>query len=260
MSQLQALIFDVDGTLAETERDGHRVAFNRAFAAAGLPWEWSVELYGELLEVAGGKERIQFYLDRVSHDPAQSNFTLPDSAGDRVQWVANLHAAKTAHYKQLVREGIIPPRPGVQRLLQEAQTQGVQLAIATTSAPANTIALLETAFAPNAPSWFEVIAAGDIVPAKKPAPDIYLYVLQALNLDPQRCLVIEDSPQGLQAALQAGLKTVVTVNNYTRHYDFSGATLILNHLGEPDRPFEVIAGTVGDSTYFDLALAETLLD
>jgi HAD superfamily hydrolase (TIGR01509 family) len=259
MPQLQALIFDVDGTLAETERDGHRIAFNRAFAEAGLPWEWSVELYGELLEIAGGKERIQFYLDRVSGASSLPNFKPPSAISDRTQWIAALHAAKTAHYKQLVREGIIPPRPGVQRLLQAAQRQGVRLAIATTSTPANTIALLETAFAANAPSWFEVIAAGDIVPAKKPAPDIYCYVLQALNLEPQHCLVIEDSPQGLQAALQAGLKTVVTVNNYTRHYDFSGATLVLDHLGEPDQPFEAIGGEVGDFTYFDLALAETLL-
>ncbi|WAL60693.1 HAD family hydrolase [Thermocoleostomius sinensis] len=263
MPHLQALIFDVDGTLAETERDGHRVAFNRAFAEAGLPWEWSIELYGDLLEVAGGKERIQFYLDCVSaapiQSPTQSNVVLPRSGGDRIRWITALHTAKISHYKQLLREGIIPPRPGVQRLLQQARSQGVQLAIATTSAPDNAIALLETAFAPNAPSWFEVIAAGDIVPAKKPAPDIYYYVLQALNLEPQHCLVIEDSPQGLQAALKAGLKTVVTVNNYTRHHDFSGAALVLDHLGEPDCPFEVIAGNAGDFTYFDVALAEWLL-
>lgn len=255
MPQLQALIFDVDGTLAETERDGHRLAFNRAFAAANLDWDWSIDLYGELLEVAGGKERIQFYLDR--YHPV---FQPPEAAvGDLKSWIAALHQAKTAHYKQLLTEGVIPVRPGVRRLLQEARAQGVRLAIATTSAPENAIVLLETAIAPDAQSWFEVLAAGDIVPAKKPAPDIYFYVLQAMQLDPQACLVIEDSPQGLQAALQAGLKTIVTVNDYTRHQDFSGATLILNHLGEPDRPFEVRAGDAGETTYFDLALANTLL-
>lgn len=253
MPQLQALIFDVDGTLAETERHGHRLAFNRAFAAANLDWDWSIDLYGELLEVAGGKERIQFYLDRY-HPGFQPSGA---AVGDLKSWIAGLHQAKTAHYKQLLTEGVIPARPGVRRLLQEAQAQGVRLAIATTSAPENAIVLLETAIAPDAQNWFEVLAAGDIVPTKKPAPDIYFYVLQAMQLDPQACLVIEDSPQGLQAALQTGLKTIVTVNDYTRHQDFSGATLILNHLGEPDRPFEVMSGDAGEATYFDLALAST---
>lgn len=255
MPQLQALIFDVDGTLAETERDGHRVAFNQAFAAAALDWDWSVDLYGELLEIAGGKERIQFYLDRY-----YPQFQPTDATGrDAKQWIAELHQAKTTHYKQLLTAGSIPARPGVKRLLHEARQQGVRLAIATTSAPDNAIALLETALGPSAVSWFDVLAAGDIVPAKKPAPDIYFYVLQAMELEPERCLVIEDSQQGLQAALQAGLKTVVTVNDYTRHQNFSGASLVLNHLGDSDRPFEVIAGDVGNATYFDLALAETLL-
>ena len=254
MPQLQALIFDVDGTLAETERDGHRIAFNQAFADATLDWDWSVELYGELLEIAGGKERIQFYLDRYY---PQFQPVDPD-IHDLKHWIATLHQAKTTHYKQLLTAGSIPARPGVKRLLQEARQQGVRLAIATTSAPDNAIALLETALDPSAPSWFDVLAAGDIVPAKKPAPDIYFYVLQAMDLDPECCLVIEDSQQGLQAALQAGLKTVVTVNGYTCQHNFSGATLVLNHLGESDRPFEVIAGDVGNATYFDLNLAEML--
>ncbi|HEY9660552.1 MAG TPA: HAD family hydrolase [Allocoleopsis sp.] len=255
MPQLQALIFDVDGTLAETERDGHRIAFNRAFAAAGLDWDWSIEQYGELLEVAGGKERIRFYLDR--HVP---NFNPPNHwQQDLTAHIADLHRAKTAHYRQLLSEGIISLRPGVKRLLRQARQAGVRLAIATTSAPDNVLALLSTALAPDAASWFEVIAAGDIVPAKKPAPDVYCYVLEAMVLKPDNCLVIEDSYQGLQAALQAGLSTVVTVNNYTQHQDFTGATLVLNHLGEPDDPFRSIAGNCGAATHFDLALAEQLL-
>jgi HAD superfamily hydrolase (TIGR01509 family) len=257
-AQLQALIFDVDGTLAETERDGHRLAFNRAFEAAALDWDWSIDLYGELLEIAGGKERIQFYLDRYV-----PGFQLPDQTADLKSWIAALHQAKTMHYKQLLTEGLIPVRPGVKRLLQEARHQGVRLAIATTSAPDNAIGLLETALGPDAPHWFEVIAAGDMVPAKKPAPDIYLYVLQAMQLDPSHCLVIEDSQQGLQAALQAGLTTVITVNPYTRHQDFTGAALVLSDLGEPHQPFQVIAGEWSapnpDPTYFDLALARTIV-
>lgn len=255
MPQLQALIFDVDGTLAETERDGHRIAFNRAFAAAGLDWDWSIEQYGELLEVAGGKERIRFYLDR--HVP---NFIPPVNwQQDLAAHIADLHRAKTAHYRQLLSEGIISPRPGVERLLNQAREAGVRLAIATTSAPDNVLALLSTALAPDAASWFEVIAAGDMVPAKKPAPDVYFYALEAMGLKPEQCLVIEDSHQGLQAALQAGLSTVVTVNNYTQHQDFTGAALVLNHLGEPDYPFTPIAGNSHTATYFDLALAEQLL-
>lgn len=247
---LRAIIFDVDGTLADTERDGHRIAFNRAFTAANLDWEWVVELYGELLEVAGGKERIRYYLDKYRPD-----FQPPD---DLDGLIALLHAAKTQHYQQILADGGIPLRPGVKRLLEEAMQQGIRLAIATTSAPGNTSALLSTAIAPEAPSWFEVIAAGDIVTAKKPAPDIYHYVLQVMQLQPEDCLVIEDSHQGLMAAMGAGLKTAITVNGYTRRHDFTGAALVVDCLGEPDQPFTVLAGDAGDATYFDVAIARLL--
>lgn len=251
MGQLQALIFDVDGTLADTERDGHRVAFNRAFAEAGLTWEWSVELYGELLAIAGGKERIRFYMDRD-----RPGWFAPDNLNE---WIAGLHTSKTAHYKQLLTENIIPLRSGVRRVITEARQQGIRLAIATTSAPENVMALLETALAPDSPDWFEIIAAGDIVPAKKPAPDVYQYVLEQLQLDPQHCLVIEDSPQGLKAALGANLPVVITVNGYTRHHTFPGAQLVIDQLGEPDLPFVAIAGDAHSATYFDVALADRLL-
>lgn len=175
---LHALIFDVDGTLADTERDGHRVSFNRAFASARLDWDWSVELYGELLAVTGGKERIRFYINQY-----KPQFEPP---ADLDKFIANLHAAKTEHYKQLIATGAIPLRPGVKRLIEEARTQKMRLAIATTTALPNVIALLQHAIAPDAPEWFEVIAAGDIVPEKKPAPDIYYYVLQAMNLSAHR--------------------------------------------------------------------------
>jgi len=255
MPQLQALIFDIDGTVAETERDGHRLAFNRAFAAVNLDWDWSIDLYGKLLDIAGGKERIQFYIEQYSPE-----FQVADLGSCELeQWIAELHHAKNTHYQKLLAAGSIPVRPGVRRVLQEAREQGVRLAIATTSAPDNAIVLLETALGSNAQNWFEVLAAGDVVSAKKPAPDIYFYVLQAMELNPENCLVVEDSQQGLQAALQAGLKTVVTVNDYTCNQNFSGATLVLNHLGEPNQPFEVIAGDAGNATYFDLALAKALL-
>lgn len=245
MTKLRALIFDVDGTLADTERNGHRVAFNRAFAEAGLNWDWSIDLYGELLSVAGGKERISFYIQQYC-----PNFSIPSD-----NFIADLHANKIKHYRQLLSEGIIPLRPGVKRLIQEAHQEGIRLAIATTSALPNVISLLEN----NLDSaWFEIIAAGDIVPAKKPAPDIYNYVLEKMNLAPQDCLVIEDSHHGLQAATQANLPTIVTFNEYTKNHDFSTALLVLNHLGEPNLPFSIKAGNAKDANYVDLAMLDEL--
>jgi HAD superfamily hydrolase (TIGR01509 family) len=250
MSKLQALIFDVDGTMADTERDGHRVAFNRAFAEAGLDWDWSVDLYGELLAVTGGKERMQFYLDRYRPD-----FERP---ANLKELIANLHAAKTDHYTQLLSEGSIPLRPGVRRLLEEARQADLRLAIATTTTPANVTALLEYALAPGSSSWFEVIAAGDIVPAKKPAPDIYVYTLEKMGLNPWDCLVFEDSQNGLVSAQKANLPTVVTINDYTHDHDFTGALLVLDSLGEPGQPYQVIHGQTGGRAYFDLELAQQL--
>ncbi len=246
MALPQALIFDVDGTLADTEKDGHRVAFNRAFAAAGLDWDWSVAVYGDLLSVTGGKERILHYIDQYSpRYPAQS---------DRKAWIAGLHQAKTAHYKELLAAGTIPLRPGVKRLLDEARSAGLRLAIATTTTPDNVYALLENALAPGSADWFEVIAAGDIVPAKKPAPDIYHYALEKMNLPAAACLAFEDSYNGIQSAVQAGLKTVITWNDYTRDHDFTGAAIVLSDLGEPTVPFQVIQGDSAGQSYFNLAL------
>jgi HAD superfamily hydrolase (TIGR01509 family) len=250
MSELRALIFDIDGTLAETEKDGHRVAFNRAFAEAGLDWEWSVALYGELLEIAGGKERIRFYINNY-----QPYLTKPTNMDE---FIAKLHAAKNQHYQQLIKLGVIPLRPGVKRLLQEARTNGLRLAIATTAALANVTALLEHTLAPDALEWFEVIAAGDIVPAKKPAPDIYQYVLEKMRLSAQESLAIEDSLHGLQAATGAGIKTVVTINDYTLRQDFAGAELVVSHLGEPELPFVAIAGQANNKSYLDLELLRQL--
>lgn len=236
---LQALIFDVDGTLANTE-DGHRIAFNRAFSQQGLDWHWSIELYGELLAVSGGKERIKYYIDR--YDPS-----LPpiDNLSD---FITLLHQLKNQYYQALLQQGAIPLRPGVKRLITEAR-QKLRLAIATTSALPNAMMLLQKNLNPN---WFEVIAAGDIVPRKKPAPDIYHYVLKQMNLAADNCLAIEDSLHGFQAATDAGIKAIVTVNNYTQKQNFDSAALVVNHLGEPNNPTIFIKGKTANTDYITL--------
>ena len=237
MSRLTTLLFDVDGTLAETE-EIHRKAFNRAFQQAGLEWHWSQELYAGLLAVTGGKERIRYFLD--THLPG---FEAPT---DMDEYIAALHAAKTDIYTRTVASGEVVMRPGVKRLLAEARQAGLHLGIATTTTPANVTALLRHGLADDAEDWLDVIAAGAVVPNKKPAPDIYFYAMEKLGVSAAECLAFEDSENGLRSAQGAGLCTLVTVSHYSRGQDFSGAALVLDQLGEPDHPFEVLAGDADD--------------
>ncbi len=250
MQNPEALIFDVDGTLADTERDGHRPAFNAAFREEGLDWDWTPELYQELLSVTGGKERIRHYIEHYRP-------MLPD-VEDLDRYIAALHRAKTRYYTEMAARGDIPLRTGVLRLLKEARDAGLRLAIATTTTPENVSALLRPFLGEALEAWFEVIAAGDIVPAKKPAPDIYHHALEELGLAPERCLAFEDSGAGLQAAHGAGLRTVVTVNDYTCDHDFGEALLVLDHFGEPDQPFQVLQGDAGGHRWMSLDLIREL--
>ena len=230
-----AMIFDVDGTLADTERDGHRVAFNKAFTEAGLDWCWSVEQYGKLLRITGGQERMKGYL----LDNPINNIEINDIE----KLIAGLHKQKNRFYDDIVRSGETPLRSGVERLLNEGRQQGVRLAIATTTTRSNVVALLEANLGPDSLGWFEVIATADEVPDKKPSPAVYDYVLDKMGLSASDCLVLEDSQNGLRAAHAANLPTLVTINSYTQGDDLTGAELVIDQFGEPDDSMTVIGGS-----------------
>tara|TARA_B110000503_G_scaffold37701_1_gene61658 strand:+ start:4413 stop:5189 length:777 start_codon:yes stop_codon:yes gene_type:complete len=222
-TELQALIFDVDGTLADTEH-AHLAAFNAAFAIEGLQWRWDEALYTRLLEVSGGKERILHYWREVQPD-------LKDIGGSGVRdTVERLHALKTAAYEEAVQSGVVQLRPGVLRLVEDAYSQRIRLAIATTTSPVNIIVLLRAAIGPDWAHYFMVIEDASTAPLKKPHPQVYLQTLKRLGLSPQACLAFEDSANGLTAALAAGLATVVTPNTFTLHHDFNGALSVRTSL------------------------------
>jgi HAD superfamily hydrolase (TIGR01509 family) len=222
-----ALVFDVDGTLADTE-ELHRQAFNEAFFACGVDWRWGPALYAELLQITGGKERIAEYISRRQ---------MPASERGRLlRLIPQMHAAKTRIYRELVGLGHLRPRAGVVRLMREARAAGVKLAIASTTSPENVESLLSASFGRDAPRWFSAIATGDVVPQKKPAPDIYNLALEKLGVSPGRAIAFEDSAIGVRSAKAAGLFTVATPSLWTIGQDFESADLVLTSLADPDKP------------------------
>ncbi|KAL7543369.1 hypothetical protein ACHAXR_012716 [Thalassiosira sp. AJA248-18] len=223
-SSLEAILFDCDGVLADTERDGHRKAFNIAFKESNIDEEWSEERYGKLLEVGGGKERMTAHWDEVG---------WPDIVPvlGRFDKVMGLHLKKTDLFMKLIDEGAIPLRPGVLRLVDEAIANGVKLAVCSTSNEKAVSNLVSTLMGPERASKFQIFA-GDMVKKKKPAPDVYLMAVDEMNLDKNRCVIIEDSHIGVGSAVAAGISCLVTKSSYTANEDFTGAKMIVNELGD----------------------------
>ena len=252
MPHLKAIIFDVDGTLANTE-EIHRQAFNAAFKEFDLPFQWSVQEYTRLLAISGGKERIYHYLK--SHEIGKKydlNYWHEYSLA--------IHRRKSVIYREMLEAGKIILRSGINRLLDEAREMNIRIAIATCTSFPNVKTLLTLNLGEDALDRFDAIVTCDIVIDKKPSPAVYQFALAELGLTPEYCIAIEDTINGNQAALQAGLKTIITTHAYTIDNDFSGANLILDQLGEPDEPFTVIGGNAFGSSYVDINLLEMHLN
>ncbi len=246
---LRALLFDVDGTLADTE-DTHRRAFNAAFRDLGLSFAWDEAKYAALLDIAGGKERLASYFAHI------------EAPGiDRRRFtglVASLHRRKTERFAELVATGGSPLRPGIARLIGEAERAEVLVGIASTTTPANVAALLRAELGPRAEARFAVIACGDRVAAKKPAPDVYRLALSSLGVDAAEAVAFEDSAQGVRAAKTAGLFTVVTPTRWTLGQDLGAADVVLPHLGDPDLPLEGEDAVLAGGAFVTLAALKAL--
>ena len=246
---IKALIFDVDGTIADTE-ETHRQAFNAAFIEHDLHWDWSRSEYAELLRTSGGKERLAVYIDSLA---------LPPQEKTRLKGMAQLiHASKTRIYGELIADGRAPLRPGVARIIGEARAAGVRLGIASTTTSANVSALIGAQFGAAAWNWFEALACGDVVSNKKPAPDIYVRALGMLRLPADACVAFEDSVNGLKSAKAAGLYTVVTPTLWSAGQDFRDADLLLQGLGDANAPLAASDASFAGGPYLTLERLQQL--
>jgi HAD superfamily hydrolase (TIGR01509 family) len=223
---LHALIWDVDGTVAETERDGHRVAFNLAFEAAGLAWRWDVARYGALLHVTGGRERLLHFM--------QGRADAPATASEREALAGELHRRKNAFYAELVTQGGISARPGVRPLMDACRREHIALAIATTTSASNVEALFTSLFGTGWRSRFAAVVCAEDAPIKKPDPQAYRLALERLKVAPAEAFALEDSPNGLLAARAAGVRCGITRSTYFADAVFEGAAWVRDDLDEPD--------------------------
>jgi HAD superfamily hydrolase (TIGR01509 family) len=234
----RTLLFDCDGVLADTERDGHLVAFNQMWRERGVNWQWTLDQYAVKLRIGGGKERIA---SLARDEDFRAAYAVPDAEEAWLATVADWHKRKSEIFKQLVMSGALPGRAGVQRLAREAREQGWTLAVCSTSATASVQAVLDAVMGKELAGAFAGVFAGDIVQAKKPAPDIYNYAADTLGIAHRDCVVVEDSRNGLLAATAAGMACIVTQNALTEGEDFSEAALVVDSLGDPGEPARVVA-------------------
>jgi HAD superfamily hydrolase (TIGR01509 family) len=234
-----ALLFDCDGTLAETEQFGHLEAFNRMWREFGVPWRWSVEEYGRKLNISGGRDRMLSLYD----DPAfRAVFEPPHDEAAWQEMVLVWHKRKSALYQEMIRSGQIPPRAGIRRLVREAAGAGWKIGVCSGSAPDSVQTVLKYVLGPETAAQFSLVLCGDMVARKKPDPEIYTVAAQRLGVPIERCLVIEDSRIGLMAAKAAGARCLVTVSSFTEHEDFAEADLVVSCLGDPGgEPCRVLA-------------------
>lgn len=234
MQQLKAIFFDMDGTIIDTEKDGHRVAFNEAFARLGINAEWDVAKYHQLLQIAGGKERMKFFFQGEGKEFLPAEKSIDD-------FVQQLHLLKTEIFVSLIESSKLPLRPGIKRLMQEAKEKGILIGICTTSNEKAVKAIVNSLLADIK---IDLILAGDIVANKKPDPEIYLLALQKTGLAGDEVLVVEDSENGLIAGKAAGIKVLVTVNEYTKNENMTGAETVITSLGNENEKAQVLAGNL----------------
>nr|MBF0223046.1 HAD-IA family hydrolase [Desulfobulbaceae bacterium] len=238
MDKNNVLLFDCDGVLGDTERYGHLPAFNKMWAEKGVDWKWSVEQYGDKLKIGGGKERM---LSLFADEDFLSIFKKPCNSVEIDEIIKSWHKSKTAIYKDIIFSGKVPARPGIPRLIKEAIDAGWTCAMCSTSAVESVEAVLVHAVGQDYAKRFAGIFAGDMVKAKKPAPDVYLLAVKELGIKPENCVVVEDSENGLKAAKAAQMKCLVTVNGYTKDENFGGASLVVSCLGDETEKCQVLA-------------------
>lgn len=236
---LRALLFDLDGTLAETEAYGHRPAYNDAFRELGLRFRWSERLYKRLLERPSGKDRLHHYLKRYEPELGEHTEAVSES---QEAWVDHVHAVKSQHFNRRLEEGQVPLRPGVERLLREASDAGLRLAVVSNASARSIKSFIKHGLGADLAKRISLIIGGESGFARKPAPDLYRHAISKLKLLHYECIAIEDSEIGLAAARAAGIPTVITLNAETLSHDFLGASLVLTHLGEPQQPAAVLSG------------------
>jgi HAD superfamily hydrolase (TIGR01509 family) len=248
--KLKGIIFDVDGTIADTE-EIHRQAFNQTFIEFNIDWHWSVDDYHKLLSISGGKERFKKCLDEDK--------TLRNKLDNPDEFIKELHNRKSENYRALLASDGIQLRPGIARLIKEARDSGLKLGVATSSSTANLRILINKTLNVEPEELFDAIVSNDIVSDQKPLPALYIRVLNDLGLSADSCIAIEDTRNGNLSALNAGLHTIITTHTYTIDNDFSGASLVVNHLGDPDNAYIQAQGADYANTFVDVALLNQII-